>query len=41
MVHEYCQVMGWDLKTGKPLRWTLRRLGLQKEIKDMWGDPSA
>ncbi|MEE9610537.1 MAG: aldehyde ferredoxin oxidoreductase family protein [Desulfatiglandales bacterium] len=41
MIHEYYQVMGWDQKTGKPLRRTLQRLGLQKEIKDMWGDPSA
>jgi aldehyde:ferredoxin oxidoreductase len=37
MVREYYQLMGWDIKTGKPLRNTLRRLGLDKEEKDMWG----
>ena len=37
MVKEYYQLMGWDLKTGKPLRSTLRRLGLRKEERDMWG----
>jgi aldehyde:ferredoxin oxidoreductase len=37
MVREYYQLMGWDIKTGKPLRNTLRRLGLDKEKKDMWG----
>lgn len=31
------RLMGWDLKTGKPLRSTLRRLGLHQEEKDMWG----
>ena len=37
MVREYYQLMGWDIKTGKPLRNTLRRLGLGREEKDMWG----
>jgi aldehyde:ferredoxin oxidoreductase len=37
MVREYYQEMGWDLKTGKPLRRTLKRLGLLQEVKDMWG----
>jgi aldehyde:ferredoxin oxidoreductase len=39
MVREYYQEMGWDLKTGKPLRRTLQRLGLHQEINDMWGAP--
>ena len=37
MVREYYQLMGWDIKTGKPLQKTLQRLGLDKEEKDMWG----
>ena len=37
MVQEYYQLMGWDLRTGKPLRSTLRRLGLRQEEKDVWG----
>ena len=37
MLHEYYQFMGWDQKTGKPLRRTLQRLGLIKEMHDMWG----
>jgi aldehyde:ferredoxin oxidoreductase len=41
MVEEYYRLMGWDAKTGKPLRGTLRRLGLEKEIADMWGNAEA
>lgn len=37
MVQEYYQLMGWDLRTGKPLRSTLKRLGLRQEEKDIWG----
>jgi len=37
MVQEYYQLMGWDLKTGKPLPDTLKKLGLLQEEKDMWG----
>lgn len=37
MVQEYYQLMGWDLRTGKPLRSTLKRLGLCQEEKDIWG----
>ena len=36
MVEEYYQLMGWDAKTGKPLPDTLRRLGLENEIEDIW-----
>ncbi len=36
MVQEYYQLMGWDLRTGKPLRSTLKRLGLRQEEKDIW-----
>jgi aldehyde:ferredoxin oxidoreductase len=37
MVNEYYRLMGWDEKTGKPWRNTLKRLGLEEIIKDMWG----
>lgn len=37
MVHEYYRLMGWDKKTGKPLISTLKRLGLDYVIRDMWG----
>jgi aldehyde:ferredoxin oxidoreductase len=37
MVNEYYRLMGWDEKTGKPWRSTLKRLGLEEIIKDMWG----
>jgi len=36
MVKEYYRLMGWDTETGKPLPETLRRLGLEKEIEDIW-----
>jgi aldehyde:ferredoxin oxidoreductase len=37
MVREYYQRMGWDEKTGKPLRTTLKDLGLEDVISDLWG----
>ncbi len=37
MVHEYYQRMGWDEKTGKPLIKTLKELGLEDLISDLWG----
>jgi len=37
MVHEYYQRMGWDEKTGKPLIQTLKSLGLEDVIPDLWG----
>ena len=36
MIDEYSRLMGWDLKTGKPLRETLERLGLNDVARDMW-----
>lgn len=36
MVREYYQRMGWDEKTGKPLMTTLRALGLEDVISDLW-----
>ena len=36
MVREYYQRMGWDEKTGKPLIRTLRTLGLEDVIPDLW-----
>jgi len=37
MVHEYYNIMGWDLKTGKPYRKTLIDLGLEDVAEDLWG----
>ncbi|MFC1894240.1 aldehyde ferredoxin oxidoreductase family protein, partial [Chloroflexota bacterium] len=36
MLNRYYRQMGWDEKTGKPLPNTLRRLGLEHIIKDIW-----
>jgi len=36
MVHDYYREMGWDEKTGKPLRRTLKSLGLESVAKDLW-----
>lgn len=36
MVGRYYELMGWDVKTGKPLPETLERLGLEHVIKDIW-----
>ena len=37
MVREYYNLMGWDLKTGKPYRRTLANLGLEDVSEDLWG----
>jgi len=37
MLDSYYELMGWDKETGKPLPDTLRRLGLEHTIKDIWG----
>lgn len=37
MVGEYYKLMGWDEKSGKPWRSTLKKLGLEDVIKDLWG----
>ncbi|NOZ23488.1 MAG: aldehyde ferredoxin oxidoreductase family protein, partial [Planctomycetes bacterium] len=34
-IKEYLQVMGWDTKTGKPKKTTLKKLGLEFAAKDM------
>ena len=36
MLREYYSLMGWDENTGKPLPQTLKRLGLEHIIKDIW-----
>ncbi len=36
MVAEYYRCMGWDEKTSKPLRQTLKRLDLDYVINDIW-----
>ena len=34
-IKEYLQAMGWDTKTGKPKKGTLKKLGLAFAAKDM------
>ncbi len=36
MVMEVYRLMGWDEKTGKPLRSTLKRVGLEDVARDIW-----
>ena len=36
MVKEYHELMGWDERTGKPWRSTLKNAGLEDVIKDLW-----
>jgi len=36
MLDVYYQNMGWDRMTGKPLPETLRSLGLEAEVHDLW-----
>jgi aldehyde:ferredoxin oxidoreductase len=38
MVLEYYQLMGWDIKTGKPTRRTLKKFGLKKAADDLWNN---
>jgi aldehyde:ferredoxin oxidoreductase len=37
MIMEYYRLMGWDEITGKPLKSTLKRLGLEEYIRYIWG----
>ena len=37
MVRDYYEEMGWERKTGKPLRSTMKRLGLEEFIDVVWG----
>jgi aldehyde:ferredoxin oxidoreductase len=37
MVDDFYALMGWDKKTGKPWRSTLRRFDLEYAAKDLWG----
>lgn len=36
MIDEYYELMGWDVKTGKPLRGTLEKLQLEEFINFLW-----
>jgi len=38
MLRKYYQLMGWDEETGKPLPDTLKKLGLDSVIPDIWSD---
>jgi aldehyde:ferredoxin oxidoreductase len=35
MLENYYKLMGWDVKTGKPLPETLEKLDLKELIKDL------
>ena len=35
-VRDYYQWLGWDRRTGKPLRSTLKKLGLEEYIDVVW-----
>ena len=36
MVTNYYRLLGWDVKTGKPLQKTLKALGIENVIEDIW-----
>ena len=36
MLKNYYQLMGWDIETGKPLPETLRAVGLDEVVADLW-----
>jgi aldehyde:ferredoxin oxidoreductase len=36
MLSRYYQIMGWDKKSGKPLPETLKALGLEEIVDDLW-----
>jgi aldehyde:ferredoxin oxidoreductase len=36
ILQNYHRLMGWDVETGKPLPQTLKRLGLEAVIEDLW-----
>jgi aldehyde:ferredoxin oxidoreductase len=36
MLENYYKLMGWDTKSSKPQKETLKNLGLEHVIKDIW-----
>ena len=36
MLKNYYSLLGWDVRTGKPLQQTLKSLGIEYVIKDIW-----
>lgn len=36
MLRRHHKLLGWDEATGKPLPDTLKRLGLEHTIRDIW-----
>ncbi len=38
MLDKYYELMGWDRESGKPLPQTLKNLGLEAVIPDLWGE---
>jgi hypothetical protein len=41
MIDEYYRGMGWDRHTGKPLPDTLRGLGLEDMVDDLWKEAAG
>ena len=41
MLDTYYQLMGWDRETGKPSPVTLRALGLDYVVADLWADTTV
>jgi aldehyde:ferredoxin oxidoreductase len=37
MINDYYRFMGWDLRTGRPWRNTLKKVGLNEVAEDLWG----
>jgi aldehyde:ferredoxin oxidoreductase len=36
MLDNYHELMGWDRKSGKPRPETLKKYGLERQLKDLW-----
>ncbi len=36
MVQNYHRLIGWDIETGQPLPETLKSLGLEYTVRDIW-----
>ena len=41
MLDNYYRLMGWDRQTGKPFPATLRALGLDSVVADLWTDTTV
>ena len=41
MLENYYQLMGWNRETGKPSPVTLKTLGLDCVVADLWADTTV